>query len=156
MSDLFGTRESVEAVEEGDIFAPRFDSDGLLPVIVSDDDSSEILMHGYMNAEALEKTLRSGEAYYWSRSRKCLWHKGATSGMVHRIVEIRIDDDQDALWLRVKVGGIGGSCHVGYRSCFYRSIKVGGGKPLRLQFEEEEKLFDAGEIYAGAANPTRL
>ena len=120
MSGLFGARESVEEVEEGDVFAPRFDSDGLLPVIVSDAGSSEILMHGYMNADALEKTLRSGEAHYWSRSRKCLWHKGGTSGMVHRVVEIRIDDDQDALWLRVEVEGIGGSCHVGHRSCFYR------------------------------------
>ena len=156
MSGLFGERESVEAVEEGDVFAPRFDSDGLLPVVVSDAGSGEILMHGYMNAEALEKTLRSGEAHYWSRSRKCLWHKGGTSGMVHRIVEIRIDDDQDALWLRVEVGGIGGSCHVGYRSCFYRSVKVGEDEPLRLRFEEGEKLFDAGEVYAGAENPTRL
>lgn len=156
MSRLFGARESVEAVEEGDILAPKFDSDGLLPVVVSDAGSGEILMHGYMNTEALEKTLRSGEAYYWSRSRKCLWHKGGTSGMVHRVVEIRIDDDQDALWLRVEVGGIGGSCHVGYRSCFYRSIRTGEGKPLKLQFEEKEKLFDSGKIYAGAENPTRL
>ena len=156
MSELFGARESVEAVEEGDVFTPRFDSDGLLPVVVSDAGSGEILMHGYMNSEALEKTLCNGEAYYWSRSRKCLWHKGGTSGMVHRIVEIRIDDDQDALWLRVKVGGIGGSCHVGYRSCFYRSIVADKEKPLRLRFEEDEKLFNAERMYAGAENPTRL
>lgn len=156
MSELFGVRESVEAIEEGDVFAPRFDSDGLLPVVVSDAGSGEILMHGYMNSEALEKTLCSGEAYYWSRSRKCLWQKGGTSGMVHKVVEIRIDDDQDALWLRVQVRGIGGSCHVGYRSCFYRSVIVKDGEPLRLKFEEQEKLFDAGEVYAGMENPTRL
>ena len=156
MSELFGARESVEAVEEGDVFAPRFDSDGLLPVVVSDAGSGEILMHGYMNSEALEKTLCNGEAYYWSRSRKCLWHKGGSSGMVHRVVEIRIDDDQDALWLRVEVGGIGGSCHVGYRSCFYRSVLIERGTPLRLRFEEREKLFDVGEVYADAENPTRL
>ena len=156
MSELFGARESVEEVEEGNVFAPRFDSDGLLPVIVSDAGSGEILMHGYMNAEALERTVRSGEAHYWSRSRNCLWHKGGTSGMVHRIVEVRIDDDQDALWLRVEVGGIGGSCHVGYRSCFYRSVVVNRKEPLRLRFAEDEKLFDAGKVYAGAENPTRL
>ena len=156
MGDLFGARASVEAVEEGDVLAPRFDSEGLLPVVVSDADSGELLMHGYMNAEALAKTLQTSEAHYWSRARKCLWHKGASSGMAHRVVEMRIDDDQDALWLRVRVAGIGGSCHVGYRSCFYRSVIVDGSAPVRLRFEERGKLFDPNKIYPGAENPTRL
>ena len=156
MSGLFAARASVEAVEEGDALAPRFDADGLLPVAVSDADSGELLMHGYMNAEALAKTLQTGEAHYWSRSRRCLWHKGASSGMAHQVVEMRIDDDQDALWLRVRVAGIGGSCHVGYRSCFYRSVIRGAGAPARLRFEETEKLFDPQQVYKGAENPTRL
>ena len=155
MGGLFGARESVEAVEEGDVLAPRFDADGLLPVVISDAGSGEILMHGYMNAEALEATIQTGEAHYWSRSRKCLWRKGASSGMLHRVEEMRIDDDQDALWLRVRVEGIGASCHVGYRSCFYRSV-VFGGEPLRLRFEEGKKLFDPEKVYAGAENPTKL
>ena len=156
MGELFGARESVEAVEEGEVLAPRFDAEGLLPVAVSDARSGELLMHGHMNAEALEKTMQTGEAHYWSRSRRCLWHKGAESGMTHRVVEMRIDDDQDALWLRVRVAGIGGSCHVGYRSCFYRSVVPGEGAPVRLRFEEGEKLFDPDKVYPGAANPTRL
>lgn len=157
MSNLFGVRESVELVEEGDVLAPRFDSEGLIPAVVSATDSREILMLGYMNAEALSKTVRTGEAHYWSRSRKCLWRKGATSGMIHRVVEMRIDDDQDALWLRVRVEGIGGSCHVGYRSCFYRSVILGNDDGvLRLRFEEREKIFDPEKVYAGAENPTRL
>ena len=156
MDTLFGARSSVEAVEEGEILAPRFDAEGLLPVVISDADSGELLMHGHMNAEALAKTLQTGEAHYWSRSRKCLWHKGASSGMAHKVVEMRIDDDQDALWLRVRVAGIGGSCHVGYRSCFYRSLIADGSTPVRLRFEEREKLFDPHIIYAAAENPTRL
>lgn len=157
MNNLFGPRDSVENVEEGDVLAPRFDSEGLIPVITSDAESREILMHGYMNAEALEKTVQTGEAHYWSRSRDCLWRKGATSGMVHRVVEMRIDDDQDALWLRVCVEGLGGSCHVGYRSCFFRSVILNvKDNPLRLQLEEREKMFNPGKVYADVENPTRL
>src|SRR3546814_3795006 len=113
-------------------------------------------MHGYMNAEALERTIRTGEAHYWSRSRQALWHKGATSGLVQRVREIRIDDDQDAVWLRVDVQG-GASCHVGYRSCFFRSVPVGAGKdaPLTLVFEESEKVFDPKDVYGDAPNPTK-
>ena len=113
-------------------------------------------MLGYMNEEALKKTIQTGEAHYWSRSRKVLWHKGATSGLVQKIVELRIDDDQDAVWLRVEIPG-DASCHVGYRSCFYRSVPTGEGAPdHELKFEENEKSFDPKAVYGDAPNPTQL
>ena len=112
ISKLFSPRISIGQVEEGDELAPKFDEYGLIPVVTTDSASGEVLMHGYMNSEALEKTILTGEAYYWSRSRKSLWHKGATSGLVQKVIEIRIDDDQDAVWLRAEVSG-GASCHTG-------------------------------------------
>ena len=121
-STPFAARMSVEQVEEGLALAPKFDADGLLPCITTDANTGEVLMLGYMNGEALQRTIATGEAHYWSRSRQCLWRKGATSGLVQEVVEMRIDDDQDAVWLRVRVAGSGDSCHVGYRSCFYRSV----------------------------------
>ena len=154
----FVARQSIEQVEEGLDLAPKFDADGLIPVVTSDAASGEMLMHGYMNGEALRRTIETGEAHYYSRSRKVLWHKGATSGLVQRVVEMRIDDDQDAVWLRVDVAG-GASCHVGYRSCFYRSIPlgaVGDDAAPRLIFEETEKVFDPGAVYGDAPNPTKL
>ncbi|MSO73308.1 MAG: phosphoribosyl-AMP cyclohydrolase [Rhodospirillaceae bacterium] len=155
----FQKRMSVEQVEEGKVLAPRFDEHGLIPVVTTAADSGELLMHGYMNAEALAKTIETGEAHYWSRSRKALWRKGATSGLLQRVVEMRIDDDQDAVWLRVVVGGSGASCHVGYRSCFYRSVPLGGSvkqAAANLTFEETEKLFDPKDVYGDAPNPTQL
>ena len=98
-------------------------------------------MHGYMNEEALKKTIETKEAYYWSRSRKTLWHKGKTSGFIQKIIEIRIDDDQDSIWLKVDIGE-GASCHVGYKSCFYRSIPLGkikNSSEVKMNFEEKEK-----------------
>ena len=156
-SRLFAPRASIEQVEEGDELAPKFDANGLLPVVTTDATSGEVLMHGYMNAEALEKTIQTGEAHYWSRSRQALWHKGATSGLIQKVVEIRIDDDQDAVWLRADVEG-GASCHVGYRSCFFRSVPLGdaAGAPAKLTFEETEKVFDPKEVYGDAPNPTKL
>ena len=125
MSDIkFEQRKTIEQVEESAELAPKFDQDGLIPVVTTDFSSGEVLMQGYMNEEAFKKTILLGEAVYYSRSRKTLWHKGATSGLVQTIKEIRIDDDQDCVWLRVDVQG-GASCHVGYRSCFYRSIPFG-------------------------------
>ena len=112
-------------------------------------------MHGYMNADAFKRTLEIGEAHYYSRSRQQLWHKGATSGLVQTVREFRIDDDQDCVWLRVDVNG-GASCHVGYRSCFYRSAPVGAAGPVALKFEETEKVFDPVEVYGDAPNPTKL
>ena len=152
----FAPRTSVEQVEEGRELAPKFDAEGLIPCITTAASSGEVLMLGYMNAEALEKTIETGEAHYWSRSRQVLWHKGATSGLVQKVVELRIDDDQDALWLRVEIPG-DASCHVGYRSCFYRSVPVGPGDFSRaLKFEEQQKTFDPKKVYGDAPNPTKL
>lgn len=154
---LFGTRESVEQVEEGTDLAPKFDAEGLIPCITTDHETGEVLMHAYMNREALARTIDLGEAVYWSRSRQTLWHKGATSGLVQRVTELLIDDDQDCVWLRVAVTG-GASRHVGYRSCFYRRVPVGPGRQetAPLEFTETEKAFDPKEVYGDAPNPTRL
>ena len=133
--DFFSKRKSVAQVEEGTVLAPKFDQNGLIPVVTTDYETGELLMHGYQNAEALEKTITTGEAYYWSRSRQCLWHKGETSGLLQFVTEIRIDDDQDTVWLRVKVAESGASCHVGYRSCFYRVIPGGSKQGVKLEFK---------------------
>ncbi len=151
---IFQARKTIEQVEESADFAPKFDAQGLISAITTEYDSGEVLMLGYMNAEALRLSISTGEAHYFSRSRQCLWHKGATSGLVQHIVELRIDDDQDAVWLRVRVSGSGASCHVGYRSCFYRSIPLGAEDSVRLQFLEDEKTFDPKEVYGDAPNPT--
>lgn len=154
----FAQRISIEQVEEGNELAPKFDEHGLIPAITTDYASGEVLMLGYMNAEALAKTIELGEAVYWSRSRKVLWHKGATSGLVQKVRELRIDDDQDTVWLRVDVQGSGASCHVGYRSCFYRRVPVGeeAANDSDLAFTENEKVFDPTEVYGDAPNPTIL
>ena len=157
MSDIkFEQRKTIEQVEESTELAPKFDQDGLIPVVTTDINSGEVLMQGYMNEEAFKKTISLGEAVYYSRSRKTLWHKGKTSGLVQNIKEIRIDDDQDCVWLRVNVQG-GASCHVGYRSCFYRSVPFGeNNSSTVLKFEEKEKVFDPKEVYGDAPNPTKL
>ena len=157
-SSSFAARMSVEQVEEGLILAPRFDDDGLIPCITTDATSGEVLMLGYMNSEALQRTIAIGEAYYWSRSRQCLWHKGATSGLVQEVVEMRIDDDQDAVWLRVRIPGSGSSCHVGYRSCFYRAVDLGNSTdtPTQLTYSEQEKVFDPKTVYGDMPIPTQL
>ena len=154
----FGSRISIEQVEEGKTLAPKFDQNGLIPVVTTDAESGELLMHGYMNAEALAKSIETAEAHYYSRSRKAIWHNGATRGLTQKIVEMRIDDDQDAVWLRVSVAGSGASCHVGYRSCFYRSVPLGNvAKAVdNLHFEETEKTFDPKAVYGDAPNPTQL
>ncbi len=152
----FENRKSIEQIEESNELAPKFDDNGLIPVVTTDYSSGEVLMQGYMNNEALKKTIELGEAVYYSRSRKVLWHKGKTSGLTQKIREIRIDDDQDCVWLRVDVVG-GASCHVGYRSCFYRSIPFGEkNSKLILKFEEKEKVFDPKKVYGDAPNPTKL
>ena len=158
----FQARQSIEQVEEGDDLAPKFDDRGLITVVTTDADSGELLMQGYMNAEALALTIETGEAHYFSRSRQVLWHKGATSGFVQRVRELLVDDDQDCIWLRVDVEG-GASCHVGYRSCFYRRVPVGGdfsGKQqdgrIHLEWTDTEKVFDPEDVYGDAPNPTQL
>ncbi|MEL7110915.1 MAG: phosphoribosyl-AMP cyclohydrolase [Pseudomonadota bacterium] len=155
---MFAPRETIEQVEEGYVLAPKFDTNGLIACVTTDAQTGELLMHGYMNRDALERSIATGEAHYWSRSRNQLWHKGATSGLTQQIEEMRIDDDQDAVWLRVSVGGSGASCHVGYRSCFYRSVEIGAktDEPVSLIFEETEKTFDPQAVYGDAPNPTQL
>ena len=153
---IFEKRKSVEQIEESTDLAPKFDENGIIPVVTTDYSSGEVLMQGYMNEEAFKKTIETGQAVYFSRSRNVLWHKGKTSGLIQTIKEIRIDDDQDSVWLRVDVTG-GASCHVGYRSCFYRSIPLGDNKTkIVLQFEEKEKVFDPKKVYGNAPNPTKL
>ena len=154
-ASLFSERQKIEQVEEGIELAPKFDEQGLIPVVTTDITTGEVLMHAYMNAEALEQTIKLSEAVYWSRSRKCLWHKGATSGLVQRVHEMRIDDDQDCVWLRVDVQG-GASCHVGYRSCFYRTVPFGVEVGQPLVFTETEKVFDPKSVYGDAPNTTQL
>ncbi len=157
-NSLFAARKSIEQVEEGQELAPKFDDQGLIAVVTTDVNSGELLMHAYMNEQALALTIETGEAHYWSRSRACLWHKGATSGLVQHVEQMYIDDDQDTVWLRVRVDG-GASCHVGYRSCFYRRIPVGSktdGGSLCLEFTESERVFDPAQVYGDAPNPTQL
>jgi phosphoribosyl-AMP cyclohydrolase len=160
-SIAFQRRLSIVQVEESTDLAPRFDVGGLLTVVTTDAESGDVLMVGVMNAEALARTIETREAHYWSRSRQCLWHKGATSGLIQHVVELRIDDDQDAVWLRVKTAGVGANCHVGYRSCFYRRVDLPVDESVsppsaRLVFCESEKVFDPIVIYGDAPNPTQL
>ena len=155
---MFKKRESIFEVEEGKFLSPKFDKDGLIPVTTTDHKSGEVLMHGFMNEESLKFTIEKKEACYWSRSRNALWHKGKTSGFVQKVVGLRIDDDQDALWLTVDIGD-GASCHVGYKSCFYRSIplgKINDPKNVRLEYEEKQKKFDPKKVYKGQPNPTKI
>jgi phosphoribosyl-AMP cyclohydrolase len=116
----FPVAPSKQALERGDVLAPRFDAAGLIAAIAQHAETGEILMLGYMNAEALARTLEIGEAVYFSRSRNEIWHKGATSGQIQKLVELRVDCDQDCVLLKVLPQGDGGACHVGFRSCFYR------------------------------------
>lgn len=152
----FQRRTSVEQVEEGTDFAPKFDENGLLACITTDAESGDVLMLGWMNEEALKLTIETGEANYFSRARQVLWHKGATSGLVQKVVEARIDDDQDAVWLKVKVAGSGASCHVGYMSCFYRAVPTAEHAGQPLQFVESDKTFDPEKVYGDVPNPTQL
>jgi phosphoribosyl-AMP cyclohydrolase len=158
MEFMFKKRENIKEVEEGEYLTPKFDENGLIPVVTTDFRTGDILMHGYMNTEALRKTIETKEAHYWSRSRKRVWHKGEISGFVQVVKEIRIDDDQDCVWLSVDIGE-GASCHVGYRSCFYRSVPLGkieNTEKLKMKFKEEEKIFDPKEVYKNKPNPTKL
>ena len=155
---MFKKRDNIVAVEEGKYLAPKFDKNGLIPVVTTDFQTGSVLMHGYMNDEALKKTIETKEAHYWSRSRKKIWHKGQVSGFVQKIKEMRIDDDQDSIWISVEIGD-GASCHVGYKSCFYRSIplgKIDNTERIENNFEEKEKIFDPKKVYKDEPNPTEL
>jgi len=131
----FPIAETKAELEEGSAFAPRFDKDGLITCVTLDARDGKILMLAHMNAESLRLSLETGEAYYWSRSRQSLWHKGETSGQIQKIHAIHTDCDQDAILLSVVPGGDGGACHTGRRSCFYRRV-IADEKGARLVFEE--------------------
>lgn len=158
----FDNRESVFQVEEGDSLAPKFDKNGLIPCICQHATTREILMFAYMNDDALEATLKTGQAHYWSRSRQKLWKKGETSGMTQQVKRALIDDDQDCVIIEVDLasptaGGQEASCHVGYRSCFYREIELGEESNVReLVFVESNKVFDPTTVYGDTPNPTQL
>ena len=148
MTSPFLSRQdkSKDEIELGTDFLPKFDPAGLIPCIVTDADSGEVVMFAYMNEESLDKTLESGEAHYWSRSRQELWHKGATSGNVQDVIELRIDCDQDVIWLKVRTRGATANCHRGYKSCFYRAASREEGA-TSLTFKEDAPLFDPDIVY---------
>jgi phosphoribosyl-AMP cyclohydrolase len=149
----FAQRGSTEEVEEGLALAPKFDADGLVTCVTTDARSGEVLMVAHMDAQALRKTIASGEAWYFSRSRKRLWRKGESSGHVQRVVEMRIDCDQDAVWIKVEQAGPG-ACHTGRRSCFYRAVPIGGDAGgAKLEFREAEQIFDPDSVYTGKGKP---
>ncbi len=133
-------------IEEGLAFIPKFDADGLVTAVVTDARQGDVLMVAHMNEEALAKTIATGEAWYFSRSRQKLWKKGETSGHVQRVVELRVDCDQDAVWLRVEQQGPG-ACHTGRRSCFYRAVPLGQIGDIRLEFRDGDKTFDPKAVY---------
>ena len=155
---MFKKRENVTEIEEGKYLSPKFDKEGLIPVVTTCKKTNDILMVGYMNNEALKKTIETKEVHYWSRSRKEIWHKGLTSGFVQKVIEIRIDDDQDSIWVTADIGQ-GASCHVGYRSCFFRSIPLGkikNSEKIEMNFKEKNKIFDPKKIYKDKPNPTKI
>jgi phosphoribosyl-AMP cyclohydrolase len=144
---IFAQRGPTEAVEESSVLAPRFDASGLLTCVTSDARTGEVLMVAHMNAEALRRTIESGQAWYFSRSRNSLWRKGESSGHAQRVVEMRIDCDQDAVWIKVEQQGAG-ACHTGRRSCFYRVVPLGtAAGAVALEFRDAERTFDPAAAY---------
>jgi phosphoribosyl-AMP cyclohydrolase len=136
----------VTDIEEGLAFTPKFDANGLVTAVVTDAETGDVLMIAHMNEEAIRKTIASGEAWYYSRTRKTLWRKGEMSGHTQRVTELRVDCDQDALWLKVVQAG-GGACHTGRRSCFYRAVPLGKTGSVTLEFRGAEKRFDPKKVY---------
>ena len=145
---VFARRGSAPEVEEGLALSPRFDADGLLTCVATDASSGDVLMVAHMNAEALARTIETGEAWYFSRSRRQLWRKGETSGHLQRVAEMRIDCDQDAVWIKVEQAGAG-ACHTGRRSCFYRAVPLGAPRndPVTLEFRDADRAFDPQAVY---------
>ena len=143
----FPKLDDKSAREEGEVFAPAFDAHGLLPAIVTSAKSGEVLMFAYMNAEALARSIETGEAHYWSRSRQRLWRKGETSGNTQRIVEMRADCDQDVVWLKVDMQGDEACCHTGRVSCFYRAVPVGAGVGEAMRPVDADRRFDPEAVY---------
>jgi phosphoribosyl-AMP cyclohydrolase len=146
-SGSFAPPGSAAEVEEGRTLTPKFDANGLVTCVATDARSGDVLMVAHMNAAALARTIETGEAWYFSRSRQALWRKGETSGHVQRVVEMRIDCDQDAVWIKVEQAG-GAACHTGRRSCFYRAVPLGArAGAVTLEFRDAEKLFDPQAVY---------
>ena len=144
---LFSPRGSAQEIEEGQLFAPRFDAAGLIACVVTDVETGALLMVAHMNAQALERTVLTGEAWFYSRSRQALWKKGETSGHVLHVDEMRVDCDQDVLWLRVRQSAAG-ACHTGRPSCFYRAVvRAAPDAPLMLAFRDDERVFDPAQVY---------
>jgi phosphoribosyl-AMP cyclohydrolase len=137
-SSLASPGTSVD-LEEGSALTPKFDADGLVTCVATDAASGDVLMVAHMNAQALAKTIATGEAWYFSRSRGALWKKGETSGHTQRVIEMRVDCDQDAVW--IKVEQVEGACHTGRRSCFYRAVPLGEGAGAKLEFRDG-RVFD--------------
>lgn len=148
MSDYnyFADRIDKEQIELGKDFAPKFGDDGTIPCITTDADTGEVLMFAFMNKESLALTLKTGLVHYWSRSRSSLWKKGESSGNMQKLAEMRTDCDQDVILVRVHMGGVGASCHQGYKSCFYRSVNVSGDQ-AELSFNEDKPLFNPDDVY---------
>lgn len=144
----FAAPGSIADIEEGLALAPKFDADGLVTCVATDHRTGELLMVAHMNAEALRRTIATAEAWYYSRSRGALWRKGETSGHVQRVTEMRVDCDQDAVWIKVEQVGAG-ACHTGRRSCFYRVVPLGSG-PVRLEFHDADRAFDPAAVYGGS------
>lgn len=137
---------SAKDAEEGLLLSPKFDAAGLVTAVVTDSRSGDVLMVAHMNADALRKTIETGEAHYFSRSRNVLWRKGESSGHTQRVVEMRVDCDQDAVWIKVVQEGEG-ACHTGRRSCFYRAVPLGKAGSVTLEFRDGEKTFDPDKTY---------
>ena len=142
MAESISSKES----EEGLVLAPKFDADGLVTCVATDAGSGELLMVAHMNADALKRTIETGEAWYFSRSRKALWRKGESSGHTQHVVEMRVDCDQDAIWIKVEQHGPG-ACHTGRRSCFYRAVPLKRSGTIALQFRDADKSFDPSNVY---------
>jgi phosphoribosyl-AMP cyclohydrolase len=149
-TSTFAPRATTEQVEEGRLFAPKFDADGLITCVVTDAWSAQVLMVAHMNPDALARTITTGEAWFYSRSRQQLWRKGETSGHTQRVVEMRVDCDQDALWMRVEQIGAG-ACHTGRVGCFYRAVplKQTDFRRLILDFRDADRVFDPAQVYGG-------
>ena len=145
-SGPFAPPGSAAEVEEGRTLSPKFDANGLVTCVATDARTGDVLMVAHMNAAALARTIETGEAWYFSRSRQALWRKGETSGHVQRVVEMRIDCDQDTVWIKVEQAGA--ACHTGRRSCFYRAVPLGApAGAVTLEFRDAEKLFDPQAVY---------
>jgi phosphoribosyl-AMP cyclohydrolase len=137
---------STKDLEEGRALAPKYDADGLITCVATDAATGDVLMVAHMNADALKRTIETGEAWYFSRSRRALWKKGESSGHVQRVKELRVDCDQDAVWIKVEQVGAG-ACHTGRRSCFYRAVPLGKSGAVTLEFRDADKAFDPKTVY---------